>query len=315
MIRMVVSDMDGTLLNKKAEITDGNLKAIRCLEENHIEFVIASGRDYRGVYTVIGRYGIECEAILGNGSQYVDRRGELLMSCYMKKEVVPDIVRIFQGLKIPHMIFATDGFFTADEPEEVRRAFMERSCSRFGRGEEDFDRGGKYEYLPCNQLQKIEDFDGFLRHDREIMKVEAFTTPCGERAAGEQQLREYELSGGEMSDVRTINRAKEQLKEIPGISFLSSFEDNVEVTDRDAQKGYILDKVIRQKGLSREEVAVVGDGMNDLSMFEIFPDSYAPSNAQETIKEMAGEIVSSNEEDGFARAVDRILAKNLAAAK
>ena len=98
MIRMVVSDMDGTLLNKKAEITDGNLKAIRCLEENHIEFVIASGRDYRGVYTVIGRYGIECEAILGNGSQYVDRRGELLMSCYMKKEVVPDIVRIFQEI-------------------------------------------------------------------------------------------------------------------------------------------------------------------------------------------------------------------------
>ena len=308
MTRMVVSDMDGTLLNKRAEISAGNLEAIRCLEENHIEFVIASGRDYRGVYTVVGRYGIECEAILGNGSQYVDRQGKLLMSCYMEKQVVEDVVRIFMDMRIPHMIFATDGFFTADEPETVRDAFMERSGRRFGRGAEEFEKGGKYEYLPCNQLQKVEDFGEFLRHDREIMKVEAFVVPSAARFAGEDPHRTCEQEAGEESDTEAISRAKELLKGIPGISYLSSFDDNVEVTDKEAQKGYILDKVIRLKGLSREEVAVVGDGMNDLSMFEVFSDSYAPSNAQETIREMAGEIVSSNDEDGFARAVDRILA-------
>lgn len=81
MIRMVVSDMDGTLLNKKAEVSAKNLEAIRRLTENNIEFVIASGRDYQGVYSITSRYGLECEAILGNGSQYVDCRGKLLMSC------------------------------------------------------------------------------------------------------------------------------------------------------------------------------------------------------------------------------------------
>lgn len=310
MTRMVVSDMDGTLLNKKAEISAGNIEAIRRLEENHVEFVIASGRDLQGVRTVVGRYGIECEAILGNGSQYVDRQGNLLMSCYMKKNIVHAVVQIFQDMRIPHMIFATDGFFTADEPEAVRDAFMERSGRRFGRSAKEFDKGGTYEYLPCNQLQKVEDIDRFLHNSREIMKVEAFVVSCGLENSGERQVG-YGAGCEELSGAEAISRAKEQLKKIPGISFLSSFEDNVEVTDQDAQKGYILDKVIRLKGLSREDVAVVGDGMNDLSMFELFPDSYAPSNAQPTIREMAGEIVSSNDEDGFARAVDRIMEKNL----
>ena len=291
MIRMVVSDMDGTLLNKKAEVSAKNLEAIRRLTENNIEFVIASGRDYQGVYSITSRYGLECEAILGNGSQYVDCRGKLLMSCYLKKTLVKEIVKIFMDARIPHMIFTTDGFYTGDEPEAVREAFIERSQKRFGREKEEFDDGGKYRYLPCNQLVKVTDFDEFLQKDLEIMKVEAF-------------VRTPEEAG-------RIAAAKERLKDISGISFLSSFDDNVEVTDQEAQKGYILDKVIRLKGLSREEVAVVGDGMNDLSMFQLFPVSYAPSNAQETIKNLAHAVVASSADDGFAQAADKELLGNL----
>lgn len=290
MIRMVVSDMDGTLLDKKGEISEKNLEAIRRLMENHIEFVIASGRDRQGVYSITDRYGLRCEAILGNGSQYVDCQGKLLMSCYLKKTLVKGIVKIFMDDWIPHMIFATDGFYTGDNPEDVREAFIHRSGIRFDRKREDFEGDRKFAYLPCNQLKKVTDFDEFLQRDMDIMKVEAFVR------APEEAFR--------------IAEAKEKLKAIEGISFLSSFDDNVEVTDQEAQKGYILDKVIRLKGISREEVAVVGDGMNDLSMFEIFPASFAPCNAQETIKKLAAEIVASNEEDGFAEAVDRILSAN-----
>ena len=138
--------------------------------------------------------------------------------------------------------------------------------------------------MPCNQLQKIEDFDVFLKQDMEIIKVEAFA------------MKTEEIRG-----------AREILKEIPGISYLSSFDDNVEVTDRGAQKGYILEKVIGMKGLSREQVMVIGDGMNDLTLFECFPVSYAPANAQDRIRELAMEVVADCEEDGFAQAVDRML--------
>ena len=283
-VRMVVSDMDGTLLNRKAEISDGNLAAIRRLEERGIEFVIASGRDYHGVYALLDEYHLTCEAILGNGSQYVDRNGKILMSCYMDKTVVKAVKGIFEDRGIPYMIFATDGFYTGQDPSFVRERFIRRSCERFGRTREAFDQGGRYKYMPCNQLQKVEDFDVFLKRNLEIIKVEAFSMSTEE-----------------------ISAAREILKEIPGISYLSSFEDNVEVTDRGAQKGYILEKVIRLKGLSKEQVMVIGDGMNDLTLFECFPVSYAPANARDRIKKLAMEVVADSEEDGFARAVDRML--------
>ena len=108
MIKMVVSDMDGTLLSRKVGISSGNLEAIRELEQRGIEFVIASGRDYKGVYSILDDYHLRCEAILGNGSQYVDRDGNILMSCYMDKAVVKAVVKVFSDRRIPYMIFATD---------------------------------------------------------------------------------------------------------------------------------------------------------------------------------------------------------------
>lgn len=283
MIKMVVSDMDGTLLSKGGTISTGNLKAIHDLEQKGIEFVIASGRDYKGVYYILDEYHLRCEAILGNGSQYVDRDGNLLLSCYMNKPVVKDVVTVFKSREIPYMIFTTDGFYTGYEPSFVRDRFIGRSRERSGGTGAEYEEGGRLSHMPCNHLQKIEDFDKFLSRDLEIIKVEAFS------------MDRYE-----------IEDARKGLEEIQGISFLSSLEDNLEVTDKGAQKGYILEKIISMRGLSKDEIMVVGDGMNDLSMFERFPNSYAPSNACDRIKELAGTIVCGNEEDGFAQAVGKI---------
>lgn len=283
MIRMVVSDMDGTLLNRYGQISSGNLKAIRNLEQRGIEFVIASGRDYSGIHPILAEYSLVCEAILGNGSQYVDRDGRILMSCYMDTTVVKDVVKIFESRRIPYMIFTADGFYTGYEPSFVRDMFIERGRQRFGGNGEEFEKGGKKEYMPCNHLQKIDDFDRFLGSGPKIIKVEAFSMGLPE-----------------------IEDARKSLESIPGISFLSSMDDNIEVTDKEAQKGYILEKVISMRGFSKEEVVVIGDGMNDLTLFQCFPNSFAPSNACVKIRELAGTIVCSNEEDGFAQAVSRI---------
>lgn len=284
-IRLVVSDMDGTLLNGQGGISEGNRKAIGRLEENGIEFAIASGRDYKGVYSILEKYDLRCEAILGNGSQYVDRDGKILMSCYMNKAIVKDVIKVFEDRGTPYMIFATDGFYTGMDPLFVRDAFLERSNKKFGKRRTKAQMEERMKHMPCNYLQKIEDFDEFLARDAEILKVEAFSLETEE-----------------------IREARCDLERIPGISYLSSFNDNLEVTDQEAQKGYILEKVIVEKGMLPEEVMVVGDGMNDISMFQRFTHSYAPANAETEIKELAEEVVCGSEEDGFAQAVDRMLA-------
>jgi Cof subfamily protein (haloacid dehalogenase superfamily) len=283
MIKLVVSDMDGTLLSKKSGISDANLKAIQSLKKQHIEFAIASGRDYQGVYSIMEEYGIECEAILGNGAQYVLKDGTLIMSCYMNKEVVKDVAHIFHQRNLPYMIFTTKGFYTGQKPSFVREAFIQRSIRRFHASLQDFEHDGKMNNAPCNQLIQICDWDDFLNQDIDIIKVESFS-----------------LTSTESSTCR------QELENIPTISYLSSFDDNYEVTDQNAQKGLILEKVIEMKGLNKDEVMVLGDGMNDLTLFECFPYSFAPMNADEKIKELAYRVVRDCEEDGFAEAIQTI---------
>ena len=70
------------------------------------------------------------------------------------------------------MIFATDGFYTGYEPSFVRDRFINRSKSRFGTKEAEFEKNGKQRFMPCNHLQKIDDFDQFLsRRWRKLKKV------------------------------------------------------------------------------------------------------------------------------------------------
>lgn len=286
MIKLVVSDMDGTLLNKRAEISKGNREAIRRLHEKGIGFAIASGRDYEGVYSIIHQYDLHCEAILGNGAQYVDEQGNLVMSCYMNKSVVEDVVNIFVKENIPVMIFTTKGFYTPYTPDYVRNAFIERGIRRFHSLREDYDQNGRYASVPCNHLIHIDDFESFLNQDIDIIKVEAFS-----------------LDASQIQDTKIQNA----LKSISTISYLSSFDDNVEVTDQNAQKGLILEKVIHKKGIQKDEVAVLGDGMNDLSMFECFKYGFAPANGEQVIKDLAYQVVDDCENDAVAKAIDVIL--------
>lgn len=284
MIKLIVSDMDGTLLSQKCGISPRNLQAIHMLKDHHIEFAIASGRDYEGVYSIIHQYGIECEAILGNGAQFVDQNGQVLMSSYMNKNVFKDVVHVFEEAHLPYMIFTTKGFYTGCQPDFVRDCFVERAGRRFGSKREEYQEGGAHYHSPCNQLIHVDDFDELINSDLQIIKVEAFSLNACD-----------------------IAPTKDQLKEIPTISYLSSFDDNVEVTDQNAQKGYILEKVIQVKQYSKDEVVVLGDGMNDYSLFECFPYSFAPQNADPTIQKMAYRIVADCEDDGFAEAIDIVL--------
>ena len=81
------------------------------------------------------------------------------------------------------------------------------------------------------------------------------------------------------------------------------------MTDKAAQKGLILDQVIQDVGISREEVAVFGDGLNDLTMFQLFPESYAMNNGDEEIKKLAKYIAPDCNDEGVAQMVEKILEK------
>ena len=284
MIKLIVSDMDGTLLAHDSSISKGNIEAIRYAQSKGVQFAIATGRDYSSLKGILEAHDLKCFSILGNGAQFCNENGEILSSAYFPKKCFKQVLQIFDELKIHYMIFTANGFYSTAEPNVVLDAFIDRCVVQFKRKREDYLDDGCNQDMACMKLKKIGDLDDFINSSIDIIKVEAFN-----------------------NDVSLIEKAKEKLQEIDGIAYLSSFDDNIEVTDKAAQKGLILENVIEELGYSKDEVMVLGDGLNDITLFERFKYSFAPGNANETIKAMAYQVVGACEEDGVSQAIYMML--------
>ena len=284
MIKLIVSDMDVTLLAHDSSISKGNIEAIRYAQSKGVQFAIATGRDYSSLKGILEAHDLKCFSILGNGAQFCNENGEILSSAYFPKKCFKQVLQIFDELKIHYMIFTANGFYSTAEPNVVRDAFIDRCVVQFKRKREDYLDDGCNQDMACMKLKKIGDLDDFINSSIDIIKVEAFN-----------------------NDVSLIEKVKEKLQEIDGIAYLSSFDDNIEVTDKAAQKGLILENVIEELGYSKDEVMVLGDGLNDITLFERFKYSFAPGNANETIKAMAYQVVGACEEDGVSQAIYMML--------
>ena len=66
-------------------------------------------------------------------------------------------------------------------------------------------------------------------------------------------------------------------------------------------------QAIQKMGIRPEEVMVIGDGANDLSMFELFENSVAVANAIDEIKGKAKYLVASDQDDGVAEAIYKLI--------
>lgn len=129
-------------------------------------------------------------------------------------------------------------------------------------------------------LQYVEDIEEFFKLGVEVRKFVAFH-----------------------KDVELINTVKEKMGRIEGLAVSSSFSDNIELTQKDAQKGIILKRVATKMGIDSDNVMILGDSFNDYSMFTEFKESVAMKNAIPEVKEIAKYITDSNDNLGVAKAI------------
>jgi Cof subfamily protein (haloacid dehalogenase superfamily) len=84
----------------------------------------------------------------------------------------------------------------------------------------------------------------------------------------------------------------------------------LDVTPPDCDKGTFVQAVAKRLGISTDEVATIGDMQNDLAMFRKSGMSIAMGNATDDVKKLATHVTASNEDEGFAKAIDMILRNN-----
>jgi hypothetical protein len=86
----------------------------------------------------------------------------------------------------------------------------------------------------------------------------------------------------------------------------------LDITPPDRNKGTFVQTVARRLGVSLDAVATIGDMQNDLAMFRTSGTSFAMGNASDDVKKAATHVTASNEEQGFAKAIEVILSESAA---
>jgi len=86
----------------------------------------------------------------------------------------------------------------------------------------------------------------------------------------------------------------------------------LDVTPPGCDKGTFVQAMAKRLGISPDAVATIGDMQNDLAMFGVSGMSIAMGNATDDVKKLATYVSASNEDEGFAGAVDMILRNNQA---
>jgi Cof subfamily protein (haloacid dehalogenase superfamily) len=81
----------------------------------------------------------------------------------------------------------------------------------------------------------------------------------------------------------------------------------LDVTPPGCDKGTFVQAIAKRLGISTDAVATVGDMQNDLAMFKKSGVSIAMGNATDEVKSLATHVTASNEDEGFAKAVDMVL--------
>ena len=106
-MKLVVSDLDGTLLNNESVVSEETKEIIKKLRAKGIEFAIATGRSFNSANKIRESMGIDIFLICNNGANIYGRNGELIKRNFMPKELSERIVKMLLNNNIE--FFAFDG--------------------------------------------------------------------------------------------------------------------------------------------------------------------------------------------------------------
>ena len=261
MIKLFASDLDGTLFNILHETDGGILRRLRRTIEAGRHVALASGRCVRRTAD-LGFGDLPIESVGANGAHVVGRGGEVLRHVTIDPAVIEELLTGFPAVCF-NCVGRDHTYVRGTREQHASGYLMPRGLAgvilryRMSRAvrtdEERFD---------CGNADVLA---------QDICKLNFRVPDPGMR-------REMEAFVAERSDV-LVN---------------ASFDgDLFELTDARVNKGEAVAWLAGELGLSEDEVAVYGDGGNDLAMLERFDHAYATSNGSDAAKRAAGNVIGS----------------------
>mgnify|MGYP003773169955 CR=1 FL=1 len=282
-MKLIAIDLDGTLLNSESVPSLNNLEAIKnTLSGNHI-VVICTGRASYDVAYLLGKE-VKIPIIGVNGSTIHDHNGELLYKVCLDKFTCKKIIDYFQENDMYFEIFTNEAIYSTYDGEGKLKAEMDIIKSE----NPNLDKNDLWK----SAIQQIKQFG--IKPTRNMNEIL-------EREIDVYKIMTFTYNEELLEKTRRYFSLEEK------VSLTAASQRTVELIPKVANKGAAVKFLSRHYNISLDDVIVIGDSYNDISMFSVGGTKVAMGNAIDEIKKMSSIITNDNDQDGVAYALNNLL--------
>lgn len=260
--RLLIADVDGTLLTSQKMLTARTVKAVLTLREAGIAFAITSGRPPRGMGMLVEPLALSTPMAAFNGGMLVRPDLSLLEVQTVPVALVAQTIAALEQRGLDVWVYRNTDWLLRDL--KAPHVEQEQATVRF----------------PPFHVQS---FEGL--HENVVKIV------------------------GVSDDVALLARTEVEVRELCGhrLSAARSQPYYLDVTHPNANKGSVVKRLSKMLDIPQHAIATIGDMPNDVLMFALSA-GIAMGNASCEVQRTARFVTSSNEDDGFAKAVERFVA-------
>ncbi|MCR6514246.1 Cof-type HAD-IIB family hydrolase [Clostridium sp. LY3-2] len=272
-IKLICTDMDGTLLADDHNVPEENREALKKAVDKGIHVAITTGRLFTSAKYYARMTGVDAPIISSNGA-YI-RSGDSNDVIYENPLSLEETLEIYDILKKYDFRF---NFNTYNSVISLK-------------DEED------HSYKDMNKLVKACDRVEFIVNENltEVLKE------------NEGNILKVIAIDKENKYLKEMEKAKEEFKALGKYEVVSSWSNNFEVMKKGTSKGEAVKRLAEMLGVKREEVMCIGDSENDLSMIEYAGVSVAMGNGLDILKEKATFVTDTNTKFGVAKAIEKFI--------
>lgn len=267
MYKLIAIDIDGTLINDNEEITPRVRDAIRIVREKEIKVVLVTGRPIGGVTNIIKQLGLDEE------DDYVVTYNGAFVQNTNTKEIVEQ------------------NFLTYDDLVTLYSLSIDLNSPMHY-----FDIN--HIYTPSKEINKYTIYEAYAN------EIPLFYKPINEVAKDMQIPKIMFIDEPERLD-KTIKAIPTTVKD--KYMMVKSAPFFFEILHPKVSKGIALKQLAEKLSIHPENIMSIGDGDNDVSMIEFTGYGVAMANASQAVKKSADYHTLSNEEDGVAHAIEKII--------
>ncbi|AMW33413.1 Cof-type HAD-IIB family hydrolase [Fervidobacterium islandicum] len=271
MVKLIVTDLDGTLLNDEKHIPKENIEVLRAAMEKGIHVSVATGRNFYSAKPYVEELGLDVPVIFQNGAFiYQWMENKIIYKSALGSEIATKVIETARRHKLFYILY---------------RDFLEEKDMYI-----DMPYTGSFSlYLGQNQW-RLNIVDDVLKY---IKTKDA--------------VAEVALVGEELVIRQAINEALDGLESQTSVVKNTTIgnETFYEIFGPNSSKELSIKHLFEYFKVAPEETMYLGDSFNDIGLLKMVGYPIVMENGHDEVKQYARYITKSNNEAGVAYAVKK----------